>query len=447
MNDLFIPIPENLTKHYKYKGIEYNELIFKQIYEYVCTNQICDYYNYIKNKTFGKSRYFGTTIKTILENIHLYVVCDINKLNSIGKKYAAYMYSRNIRFITPLGIKSILKKIYLPKSKRKEPFYFSFNRSYGTFYNWDDKIFYLILRLLKKKILDKITYYDNDCVTQSYIDSIKLEKQRNVRTKIPNEITVYKIRKSERGNYGNVINCVSEQTILCKKEIKNSKILSIYCNKGDERIKNLWGVFYNSEYRLNFYEIAPTKIHELKGINNYIYIDEFMKSKFKIIRNIGTMYYILQNFPELREINKISNLYMVTNKGNDIIKKLSNFIEKNSPCYNTLINKNSKQLIVEMYEICIKDNNWNFDIKDCFDMNVQFLKDLNVLLLFTQKISYSNENEIPENRLNICIDYLLARGKKMSYKNGLSIVPNLDAVKKLNKQTIYNKLNENNQNK
>ena len=131
----------------------------------------------------------------------------------------------------------------------------------------------------------------------------------------------------------------------------------------------------------------------------------------------------------------LGNIDKISIKLHTEIKSLMVFCQQfvNS---NFLIAREDKELYEEIYQLCKDSNSYNVLIKSSIDNNKNLLDRAECLLLFSEPIpGYGTARKLPDNKINLAVDYILAR--KL-------FRPDFQAVLKLKKETIYNIIKDEN---
>ena len=150
-----------------------------------------------------------------------------------------------------------------------------------------------------------------------------------------------------------------------------------------------------------------------------------MKTNYKIIRQIGTARLIEEKIPHIHDLYKNkSSLAKISTKLYNAVDELSSYCKG---YLNNKTNKLEKDLIDEIYELCQKENYFDIEMEAILNINFDMLTKAEGLLLFVDKSIYGGG--IPENRINLAVDYVLSR--KL-------FRPDVASVVKLKKETILN---------
>jgi hypothetical protein len=246
-----------------------------------------------------------------------------------------------------------------------------------------------------------------------------LLNRKNANTNWSENIVIY---KHAINSYNRVV--VESQTVSFVDIKKYYKKLTVYAEKGNTKIRSLFQLMQNNK-RISFLEVAPTKMKLLKAFDNFLTIDEFMNTKYKLIRQIGTAVLIDKKLPDLYKLSKLENLKDISTKLAESVNILYKYKEK----YLNI----KHDLTEEIYNLCIDNNYFDEEVKSILNTNIDMIKKSMFITYFlADKYGYN----IPNTSINFVTDYILSR--KL-------FRPNLEAVKKLKKETIYNLKQEENE--
>jgi hypothetical protein len=354
-------------------------------------------------------------IKDVKVDFHKFYNCDIALLNIYSKQYIRENFS-NCYFINNKKSFNYWYRLYRN--------YYLNNYNNGSKNELNYKIFKLLILSFVKN-LNKMQTFNNDKVPQSYIDNLKLLKKqsllnrKNANTNWSENIVIY---KHAINSYNRVV--VESQTVSFVDIKKYYKKLTVYAEKGNTKIRCLFQLMQNNK-RISFLEVAPTKMKLLKSFDNFLTIDEFMNTKYKLIRQIGTAVLIDKELPDLYKLYKLENLKDISTK----LAESVNILYKYKESYLNI----KSDLTEEIYNLCIDNNYFDEEVKSILNTNIDMIKKSMFITYFlADKYSYS----IPNTSINFITDYILSR--KL-------FRPNLEAVEKLKKETIYNLKQEENE--
>ena len=198
------------------------------------------------------------------------------------------------------------------------------------------------------------------------------------------------------------------------------KSLVVYSFKGDPRLESL----HSSFVKVKFVSVAPTKMKLLKDLSNFVNIEDFMDKKYKAIRNLATAMHLEKKIPELQQLSRNILLSSVSDRLYTELNTLALF------CRDNVKTHSSSGLNEEIYQYCLANNAFNEDILGIYKANKKDFKNLEVFTLIdgVQISGYYGSNE-KQKLTNLITDYVLS--KKL-------FRPDLEAVKKLRKETILN---------
>lgn len=369
----------------------------------------------------------GISLSEILKYPQRYYIGDIGSLKGVTRDFIRATFTEyNTYFIgTNFSIKGYYFR-YLRYLKQQTS-----NRYYSET-KYDSKVIKVILKDIFKTKLRYLKVVSDSIVTQEYLDERKKRIKelaalsRLNRTKLSTEeIVVGVLRASERGS-GDV---VSDSTTITIKDLLKRKEMKVYAVKGDEKIRPLFNLIYGTTNRAILFEVAPRKLKHFQDFPQLVNISDLFDVKHKMIRRIATAMLIKQEVPYLYKLYQIGNLDKVSNKLYVVVQELHRYMERYLSSRNT-----SSEVAKEILNLCTEKKYFDEVTKALLYENLELLKKAQFIPLFTGSSSYS----IPDDRINILTDYILAR--KL-------FRPNLSAVKKLRSETILNiKPNENTQN-
>lgn len=289
----------------------------------------------------------------------------------------------------------------------------------------DSKIVNLLVRHYFSQIYPVLGVIGEDFVDQEWIDERKRQQKlkRQGRTTVDwkQNISLHVVRKSAKSGWETTY----DRQVHNLKELKG---LIVYSNVQDERLKQMFPFFHKHRH-ITFAGIGQTKIKLIENLKNFVSMDQFLNPKYRNIKKIGTLKYIKDNYPHILDLHKIKNLDKISVKLKEIVNRVHEYCEEaegkadleQSPVYQ------------EIYDICEKSNYFDHSILSILKgSNALLVKNSQFLLLMAERASsygYYNEREIPDNRINLCVDFCLSRRL---------FRPDLSAVEKLKEETILN---------
>lgn len=376
----------------------------------------------------SSSRYFGKNY-----------ICDISKLSNIAKDYLRSLY--------PSSEKCIGVKPFTKKQIAKTIFNYFKSNHFKTYHNY-----YVDRRALKIliyeifKYLDKIPTFDNSDVPQKFIDDRNAELallRKNSTSSTPKinyneELNLFVLRRSDR--YSGDLNITSDSRRISLQKLKNCEVFKnpvIYSVKDNLHLRALCQIFNemrDSSYRkYTFIEIAPTKIHLLANLPNFIRFENFMDVKYSRIRRIATAKYINDTYPYLETLyNCRSDLKKISIPLSECINRTYNYIRDNtSDTYYYNHSVLIKEVQTEIYELCKNHNYYDEEMLGYVNQNKKMLTNARFITLCT-----TDSGKLNNKIINFIVQHILS--------NKLFKL-NPESVKKLKKETIYNiEKNENN---
>ena len=427
-------------------GVSYDKQSFLKIYT------IMNSYNGISNPyslqngsiSFVSDHISMTTIKSFMNSSNpsnRIFVCHVPDLKNISKTYLREEFSY-VKFITlNKGIKVYYKNTNrqiakVLRSEEQNP-YSEYERK-----PWHHN--YKIVRLIFenfRKNLEKLPVFNDYKVPQTWIDDYKEEQsERRKKLKVGKtytgqDITMQEYRFSTVGYRKPATDSI---TVLLEGLESKYKTLSIYGDKDEDKVllQNLLSCpKFNRDFKV--FGVAPTKIKFLKDIPNFIHIKDMKNTDFRLIREIGTAMYIVDNIPKLRELATLGNLNLISEKLSKTLYELYTFA-KEYLTDNLKAPDRVKSLYEEIYDLCKESNSFDVNRKALLDSNIDMIRNSEFLLLL-QTGNFSYNQKLNPDAINMIVDYILAR--KL-------FRPDVKAILKLRKETIYNikeEVNENNQ--
>lgn len=377
--------------------------------------------NYTMNNYKINYSRVSINLNTIKNNIDKVYVSDLGTVKNITKAYIRENLDNGSFFIKFDSLKTYYRG-YVKHIKRAVK-----NRSSYSNDSWkyDPEISKVILKYLVKSIKSLKKFNDSSVPKQWIIDKKQEAKDKRVNARKDGidwkqHINLYRLRKSDRGYMS--ISADSEAFKLDELST-NFKKLTVYGEKGDVDLRAL---YITARRHVNCVEVAPTKMKLLKKVENFVEIDDFMDLDYKLIRNIGTAEYINKKLPFLTQLNCIDNLSIISEKVGGLVDELYRFQRMYSSDFNGR-DESQEKLVEEIYQLCEDNNYFNEEIRSKVVDNFTMLENAQCLMYFADH-KYGRRN-IPDDKLNIAVDYILAR--KL-------FRPNIPAVFKLKKETIFN---------
>ena len=422
--------------HITLNGKNYNSKSFLRMHNNMNSESLFTYQYSFNGYTIS---YKPTNINTdwIKRNFSSIFISKVGELNSYSKTYIRTEFSTNNKYFINFD-KDPLEYVKIMHAKLR---IMSFNSGsiYDSNAKWDfdSKIFKVLVRYFIKN-LGKIPTFTDASVPKSWIDDYKAEqtlkrKQRKTGKVTTGLMTYYKYRPSEISHN----KVLAESTSIEFNKIESRfKKLTIYGDKDlyEDKLKSLYRISLFTQ-KFNVIGLAPSKVKLLADTENFINIEKFMDTDFRLIRDIGTAMYIMDNYPKLKDLANLGNIDKISIKLHTEIKSLMVFCQQfvNS---NFLIAREDKELYEEIYQLCKDSNSYNVLIKSSIDNNKNLLDRAECLLLFSEPIpGYGTARKLPDNKINLAVDYILAR--KL-------FRPDFQAVLKLKKETIYNIIKDEN---
>ena len=381
-------------------------------------------------------------IKDIFSKVY---IADLGTVKNITKRYIRENLDDNSYFIK--NDTSIFSYIRSYRQRVEEVIETNHKRNKQGYmnqkelYSFDIRAFKVICRHLLSKAV-KLQIFSDKNVSQKWIldtkaaDKLKRGTIKKQGFDWKQNINVHELRGKDYG--GGVM--TDSKPYKMKDLSTKFKSLTVYGEKNNKRIRTLFS-YCKSGVKPKLVELAPTKIKLLKNVDNFVKIEDFMSTDYKLIRNIGTVEFLKEHFPHLKDLSRIGNLNLISERLATVVKDLAKFVDK----YKTSASRHSSEaeekiLIKEIYDICKDKDYFNEEIRGLFNKHKKELLNAKVIIDLAPSSSVYSNSIIPSERVNAIVDYLLVR--KL-------VRPSVKAVLKLKKETIFNlKLeeNENNEN-
>lgn len=380
----------------------------------------------------GKIKYGQITfnlekLKSRFERVYF---ADLGDVNNMSKRYIRETFRYDSYFIKKDAPFKWYAKKYIKhiKDTAEEDRQKTYKVHEDLFY--DHRAFKVMMRTILNN-LNRIKNFDDESVPDQWIADTKLQdkfsrglvKKQGFDWK--QNINLYEIREGYKKG-----SLTTEANAYPMKDLKKTfGSLVIYDSKDSSKLRNLY-LYFKEKARPPMREVAPTKAKLLDNIDNFVSIDDFMNTKYILVRNIATVEYLRRNFPELKELAKINNLGKISERLNTVVQDLNSFIEKYEADSSSNLSPIHKQeLINDIYNLCEGENYFNEEIKGLYLKNLKELQNLKVLPNFSLRIPHSTYTTLPEGGINLLVDYFLAR--KL-------VRPNIKSVIKLREETIFN---------
>lgn len=380
---------------------------------------------------YSNTRLNITTLKKDFEKTYL---SDLGDAKNITKRYVRETFEDYSWFIKldSRGIKYYIKeymKHLIDEVDREANRYSNDNHKFV----YDSEAF----KVICKYVLGNLKFlktFNNSKVPKKWIADTKAAykaRRGNIKKQGFDWKQNINFHELEFKNYGGGVMTRSESYVM-KDLSKEFKKLTVYSEKDDNKLRTLF-MYLRDEVRPNLVELAPTKVKLLKEVDNFVKIDDFMSADYKLVRNIATVEFLRREMPFLKEVSKIDNIEAISPKLAEAIYKLADFVRKyESAASRRADSDKERALIEEIYEMCEEKDRFNEDIRGTFNKHKTELLNSEILVDFLKDgfhggLSYSTS--IPENRINLIVDYVLAR--KL-------IRPSVKSVFKMKKETIFN---------
>lgn len=387
---------------------------------------------------YANTRLNISTMKKDFENVFL---SDLGDVKNITKRYVRETFEDYSWFIKldSRGIKYYIKeymKHLIDEVDRESNRYHS-NDNHKFFY--DSEAF----KVICKYVLGNLKFlktFNNSKVPSKWISDTKAAdkaKRGNIKKQGFDWKQNINVHELEFKNYGGGI--MTNSTPYVMKDLsKEFKALTVYAEKDNSKLRTLFA-YLKEEVNLKMIELAPTKVKLLKEVENFVKIDDFMSTDYKLIRNIATVEFLRREMPFLKELARIHNIEDVSTRLATVVYQLNDFVEKyESAASRHAETKKERELISEIFSIAEEKDFFNEEIRGVFLKHKEELMNSKFLIDFVKSgnSSLSHGCKIPENRINLVVDYFLSR--KL-------IRPSVKAVVKLKTETIFNIKTEENE--
>ena len=380
---------------------------------------------------YSNSRLNISTMKSKFEDVY---IADLGEAKNITKRYIRETFSDNSYFMKldkPVKwyIKQYIRHLQDEEDRENNRYYSNDNHKFV----YDSEAF----KVICKYVLGNLKFlktFNNSKVPKKWIaDTKAADKARrgNIKKQGFDWKQNINFHELEFKNYGGGVMTRSESYVM-KDLSKEFKKLTVYSEKDDQKLRTLF-MYLNDNVRPNLVELAPTKVKLLKEVDNFVKIDDFMSADYKLVRNIATVEFLRREMPFLKEVSKIDNIEAISPRLAEAIYKLADFVRKYKSAASRYADSDKERaLIEEIYEMCEEKDRFNEDIRGTFNKHKTELLNSEILVDFLKdgfhgRLSYSTS--IPENRINLIVDYVLAR--KL-------IRPSVKSVFKMKKETIFN---------
>lgn len=432
--------PSMVNNKISFRGEYYDKDVFIDTFSILFKARLIKVNAEINDYRIERSSIPNETIEEILKrDTHL---CNVNKLKQITKIYIRDTFNNGTYF---LNVKDVFNKTvyyayteYL-KSRIDTIRYNNLSTSKHHRYGVNIQIRDIIIRCFIRYILDLDTFSD-ESVPQKWIEEKKQEEkdksEKKEKINWKQTIKLHTLRTARRGH--NKLAFESANYKFSQLSDPNfhiygqSKCITVYGDQNDDKLKELYIVNPNN---VNIVGVAPTKMKLLKRIKNFVEVNDFVTNvNYKTIRNIGTASYIVKKLPFLQRLSMINNIEEISDNLKSIISTLWEFTRMHcKDCFKNL-SREDGGLRDNIYQLCLKNNYFNEEIKGIVDANYKLLWNSQCLIHFSE-IPKWGSGEIPDNKINIAVDYVLSR--KL-------FRPDAKAVFRLRNETIFNiKENEN----
>lgn len=421
---VYIKIPSDELK-VTLNGKKYAKKNFLKLYDYIMGTVYGVPYNY--TLSYDKLVYGNSTmsLNTLKDLINHYYICDVSTLNAMSKSYIRDKFVNNTKFVSPNISMRHQLRFYFKKVKE-----YSKKGNYNDVY-YDGEIVKTIIKLLLLNLKNLKKFSDAN-VPQSFIDQKKADAKakralyKNAGVDWTQNINIDELRTTTRGT-NNVTTDTSTHSLSDVKK-KYTK-LTVYGEKGSTKLRALFNITRGNSTRVNLIEVAPLRMKLIKDFQNFVNIEDIMNVKYKLIRQIATAKLIEETLPYLSELATIEKaLGKISTNLQTVVTELNDY--KQTYLSGKFSIKSSETLLIDdIYKLCQDNNYFDEDMKATLNNNLELLKSAQAILMFAAKEGHSYEKKISDDKINLVVDYILAR--KL-------FRPDIPAVFKLKQETIFN---------
>lgn len=425
-NPVKLPVPKKLF-NITLNGKSYDEENFLATYNYIIDVNLIQSNYRLKTGRIESSNSI-ISLSSLKNNFSKIYVSDVSSLNNMSKTYVRETFDPGAIFLpTKRGIKHYYKE-YLSTVRRAVK-----NSSYNSKFSYDYPTVKVILKNFEKNVLNT-QRFSNASVPQSYITK-KKDEARALRALTKGKGINWKenvnLKKFELGAIADIIS--KPETISLEKVRTKYRKLTVYGEVGDQKLRDLAYVVFkahpDNQYKVHFVEVAPTRKKLLENFPNFVNIENLNDVvKYKLLRQIGTAKLILEELPFINKLANIRNLNKISENLYNVIKELSEYSKRHLDTFNSY-NDRQKMVVEDVYKMCKDRNYFDESMRATLNSYKESIKKAEVLLLFLDS-GVSSKNVIPEDRINLAVDYVLAR--KL-------FRPDIKAVVKMKQETVLNK--------
>jgi len=423
-----------LATNITYCGQKYNKEVVTKLYDFMFDNnrKFKKYYSfkYYDQKLWIKDDIYLPPFKQLLDTNGLQFA-KYSDLNNLSKSFIRSTYTKPVYFFKKEKPYKFIKDLVKIIKKEIDDGYLNF-----TFDSIRDELKILLKYLFEK--LSTIPEFTNNDVPKTYTLTRKNVNSTNTSKAIVDtinwkeELNLFVLRSSEKSIYGTLsVTSDAKRVSMDKVKTEWHNFQVIYAEKDNILLRRLYYLFKelnNYDFKkYKFVEIAPTKKHLLKQFPNFIEINDYMDIKYKKLRMIATARLLKERYPYINTLyfsNHINKQFSM--QLSNVVKEVYEYIRINT--LSTYYEKQVSSLLEDIDKMCADKNFYDEEMMGFVNKNHKLLENSKFLTLISGSLS--------DDTVNFITDYILV--KKL-------FTPNLDAVKKLRKETIFNKKeNENN---
>lgn len=424
-----LSVPKKLF-NISFNGIHYDKETFLESYKYTM-NESMIHVNYALNNGKLKTADYRTNINKIKTNFDKVYLCDVTSLNNMAKLYIREEMKDGTMFINP-DKKDLKYYYYIYLKQLKKDLKSNYSRNNNVTYDY--KVVKTIFKSIASNVV-KIPKFTNNSVPAAYIQRKKDEAKALRALKGKNGINWKENVNLKRFKRGTISDVITESETLSLEKVKSLyKKLTIFDEVGSEKLRTLAEIliYWNRRSDVEVVEIAPTRMKILDNFPNFKNINKLNDViQYKLLRQIGTAKLIMDEVPFIKQLATVKNINLISENLHNTIQDLSDYVKKNLDGYSGY-NDKQKALIDEIYQMCIDKNYFDEPVRATLNKNIETLRNARCILLFIDEDkSYKNNGNIPDSRINLAIDYILAR--KL-------FRPDIKAVLKMKQETVLKPL-------
>jgi hypothetical protein len=425
-NDVFIMFTSNIN-YLSFKGKVYDNNIYPLYYYITNKTMSKDIISFvIKNGKIERNLDYCITLKDIIFSDKSYYIVSHNSLNTITKSYLKSLSVGEIIFIKSISIFSVYKSFLRAFNKMNE------YSSYKHVIKNREQI-KLIIKEIILILKEKVKSFTNLDVPESFITKRKQElKQQKLNKKSNNinskkEIVLHVLKNCVQTIYNDGV--VSRPVRYNIEDLKFSlrRVPIIYSTIGDKNLRDLFKIFNfieKQEFRqYKFVEVTESNAQILKQFSNFIKIEDYININQKKIRIIATSKLLNVKYPHIKKLYYTrEQLCQISTKLNEVVTRVFEYMNIYSSFKH--LEQLDNDILKKIYNLCKEYNYYDEEMLGYVNENRKYIENSKYFLLLADKY-----DTILDKVINLAV-YLVLKEKLF--------IPDLKAVKKLRKETIYN---------